>query len=146
MRDRSRSLLHITEHTRERYQQLHDMVYLAAATLVVNPLIYLGSGEQDYKKIATASIVATGIAMVSGGVMGYSVDLFRDLTNYTPSHRVPEKIRNARPWVKKTLAVGLVTASVGLAGSVYYLTPDVPEQNNQPVQTQETQGLEEIAK
>ncbi len=122
-RDRSRELFNITEQTKERYQQLHDMVYTAAATLALNPLIYIGAGIQNVKEITVATLLATGVSFFSGGVMGYAVDSFRDLTNYQSSLRIPEKVRKASPTLKKCLAGGIIAASVGLASLIYSLTP-----------------------
>ncbi len=76
--------------------------------------------------------------------MGYSIDLFRDLTNYKPSKRIPKRIRNANPNLKKALAVGLIAGSVGLAGLIYQLTPDKKEEIIMPVA--QTESIEEIVK
>ena len=123
LRDRSRERFNITEQTKERYQQIHDMAYIAATAFVLNPLIYIGAGTRNVKEIAVATLLATGFSFFSGGVMGYAVDLFRDLTNYQSSLRVPEKVRNASPTLKKCLVGGILVASVGLASLVYSLTP-----------------------
>lgn len=137
-RDLSRKLLHITEETKEIYQQAHDMVYLAGMTAVVNPLIYIGAGARDPKEIAIATASATFVALCSGGLMGYSVDLFRDLTNYETSLRLPEKIRNAKSSIKQAAAVGIVAASIGAAGTIYALTPDKPKENTNIPQNKTT--------
>ncbi|MBW3004827.1 L-alanine exporter AlaE [Candidatus Woesearchaeota archaeon] len=122
-RDISKKLCSITDETKERYQQIHDMVYIGAATVVVNPPIYIAAGAKDFKEIAIGTLCAAAVACASGGIMGYSVDLFRDLTGYKPSSRVPKKVQKARPSLKKALAAGVFTAAMGLAGLVYYITP-----------------------
>ncbi len=59
-----------------------------------------------------------------GGIMRYSVDLLRDLTNYEPSPRIPKRVQQLPIRTKKILAAGIFTASMGVAGLVYSLTPD----------------------
>ncbi len=140
LRDHSRKLFHVTDQTKERYQQIHDMAYLGVVTAAVNPLIYLGAGARDPKEIVVGTAFATATALGVGGVMGYSVDLFRDLTGYEKSERVPQRISNARSSLKMSLAAGIVATSMGLAGIVYQLTPDEPEE------IQNTQVIEENGK
>ncbi|MFH1456317.1 MAG: L-alanine exporter AlaE [archaeon] len=130
-RDKSRKLFHVTDKTKEGYQQIHDMAYIATVTAIVNPLIYLGAGAKDAKEIALGTGFATLTALCTGGIMGYSVDLFRDLTGYKKSERIPQSISYARPYFKKSLAAGILTTSIGLAGLVYHLTPDQPEEINE---------------
>ncbi len=130
-RDLSRRLCRVTPETRERYQQVHDMTYIAATTAVVNPLIYLAAGSTDLKEMAIATGWATLTGLSMGGVMGYSVDLFRDLTGYQSSARIPETLRIRPPLVKKAIATGILVASIGLAGLIYSSTPNTAEQSNQ---------------
>ena len=40
-RDLSHQKFNITSETREVYQQMHDMAYLAATTILLNPFIYI---------------------------------------------------------------------------------------------------------
>ena len=140
VRDKSRKLFRITDTTKEKFQQLHDMAYIGTATLVVNPLIYLGAGEQDISKIVVGTLLATGIGIGIGGPMGYSVDAMRDLTGYKSSDRVPEIIRDRHPSIKKTIAAGLLAASVGLTGLIYHLTPDRPA--DLPVTIEQSQTID----
>ncbi len=123
-RDRSRQLLHITGGTREGYQQIHDMAYMAAATAVVNPLIYMGAGARDAKEVALATLLAVGTALAAGGIMGYSVDLFRDLTGYEPTNRIPKMIQERPSLMKKMMVAGILAASVGIAELIYAITPN----------------------
>ena len=126
-RDFSRRIFHITEKTKERYQQLHDMAYVAAVTLVLHPTLYFVAGSKEIKEIALATGFATVAAFATGGILGYSLDLFRDLTGYKSSTRIPEKIRNMPGKAKKAFAVAVFSASLGITGLIYYLTPDKTE-------------------
>lgn len=131
-RKRSRRFFNITEETKEKYQHIHDMAYIGAVTLMANPLIYLLAGARDPEVIRNSTLLAAGVATGVGGLMGYSVDLFGDLTNYKPSQRVPERLRNANTNLKKALAVGLVAGSIGLSGLIYQLTPPKPGEIPRP--------------
>ncbi len=50
--DLSRKMFHITPKTLERYQHFHDMAYLAVATAIVQPPIYLVAGARSFREIA----------------------------------------------------------------------------------------------
>ncbi len=131
-RDLSKRALKITTETEERYQQLHDMTFMAASSLVLNPLLYLGSGNRDFKEIATGTALAVVVGFVSGGLYGYALDLFRDLTNYEASERIPPRIHNLPHKTKGALATGIVAVSIGSAGVIYHLTPDCPNDISNP--------------
>lgn len=141
IRDVSKPLFHITETTKERYHQLYGMVYLGGLALIFNPLIYFGAGSRDLKEVATATGIAMGVSFVHGGWSDYAVALFRDLTGYEPSVRIPERLSHARPGVKVAVAGALVAASLGLTALVYQLTPDAQTPVQQPPASSATETL-----
>lgn len=124
-RDISRKYFGIKNDTKERFQQIHDSLYLAATNIPLSVSLYALAGETDLKKIA----IGTGSSVVFGAVMGpligYSIDIYRDLTGIRKYERrfYPEIIRNLRPNLKKALAVALTAASVSSIALVYSLNP-----------------------
>ena len=142
IRDVSKRTFHITETTKERYHQLYGMAYLASLAVIFNPLIYLGAGSRDFKEIATATGLAMGVSFIHGGWSDYAVSLFRDLTGYEPSVRVPERLSRARGGVKVAVAGALVAASIGLTGLVYKLTPDTEQSSVPSISSSEIETVE----
>jgi len=119
LRDFSKRLFGISEKSREIVKGMHDVVFAGTLIVGIKPLVYLASGEDDWKKIA----LATGLSVLTGGAvaypMGYLVDSYRDLTGVEESNRLPELVKRQSPRVKKTLAALLTAGSVGAAGLVY---------------------------
>lgn len=130
-RDKYRKLMKITEKTKEKYQQMHDMLYVGVATLIVNPMIYVSAGVEDFKQVATASGFAALLAGTVGGVMGYSIDLYRDLANYKKSERIPRRISKLGKHAKKILGAGIFATSMAITGLIYHLTPDERFENEE---------------
>lgn len=125
-RDFSRKAFHITDKTSEMIQSAHDIAYTAAFNLAVAPPIYLASGSRDLKEIAIGTGTAMAFSLVSGPLMGYAVDTFRDLTGLKKCERktYPKFIRKQKPLIKKTLAGLLTAGSIALMAGIYSLTPN----------------------
>ena len=135
-RDVSRKLFHITDKTNEAIQYTHDTIYTAAFNLAVAPPIYLASGSRDLKEIAIGTGIAMAFSAVNGPLMGYAVDVFRDLTGLRKSERksYPKFIRKQKPTMKKTLAALLTAGSVAAMVGIYALTPNGNQDNDVPIQ------------
>lgn len=134
-RDFSRKVFKITDETKERKQHFHDIAYTAAFNLVISPPMYIASqllaGEDlDFKKIAIGTASATAFGAVNGSPMGYSVDAFRDLTGIKECNRksYPKFIKKQSPGIKKTIATGLVAASIGAMSLIYSANPNKIEE------------------
>ena len=125
-RDFSRNLFHISDSSSERAQTFHDTAYLALMNAGFAPVFYSLAGVRDPYELAIGSLIATGIGAASGGLFGYVIDVFRDLTGLQPSQRLPAAIQRLSSKAKKGVAAGLVAASIGLMGGIYALNPDKP--------------------
>ncbi|MFH1500770.1 MAG: L-alanine exporter AlaE [archaeon] len=120
-RDLSRKYFNITDESRAGVQALHDIGYNMAFNAVAMPPIYYVSGARDWKEVAIGTGMTVGLSFFSGWVIGYTVDLYRDLLGIEESKRIPEVIRRQPARIKKGLA-GLVTAaSLGLLVGIYSL-------------------------
>ncbi len=124
-RDMSRKIFNITQETRERFQQIHDSLYLSAINIPLSAGLYAASGETDIKKIAAGTISAVIFGALLGPLIGYSMDVYRDLTELSKCERraYPEIIRGLRPRLKKALAVSLTAASISSMALVYSFNP-----------------------
>lgn len=125
-RDAYRTLVGVTDETRERIQFIHDSLYVGLANIVVTPGSYYVSGVRDLEKIAWGTAMAIAFGVVSGGLMGYIIDAYRDLTGVKKSMRLPSFIRERTDAFKKGLATALVAASLGLTVGIYGLVSSLP--------------------
>lgn len=128
----SRRQYNITGTSPERDKNIHDMKYFVAVTLATQPWIYLVAGARDVKEVVVGTFFAAGMGLAGGGVVGYVTDLFRDLTGYEPSQRIPQAIQDAPPLLKKALAAGIIVTSLGLTSLTYRLVPDSPKALHAP--------------
>ncbi|MFH1591741.1 MAG: L-alanine exporter AlaE [Candidatus Woesearchaeota archaeon] len=140
-RDLSRRIFKITGETKEKIQVFHDMAFTSAFNLAIAPLIYLSMGA-DLKQAAIGGLSAAVLSIGMGPIMGYSIDVGRDLTGLGNCERrtYPDLVRRRNPKVKKGLAALLVAASIGLIAGIYSLTPD--KQDSQIPKTSVAQVLE----
>lgn len=124
-RDISRRIFKITNDTKERLQVFHDAAYATAFNSVIAPPIYFSMGA-DLKQAVIGGVMAGGLCTVMGPIMGYSVDVARDLTGLKECQRTsyPKLAKKQRPLVKKGLAALLVAGSIAATAGVYSLTPD----------------------
>ncbi|MCK5624275.1 L-alanine exporter AlaE [Candidatus Pacearchaeota archaeon] len=130
-RDLSKKLFKITNKTKEVVQHAHDIGYAFALNLAITPPMYtlsqLMAGEDlDFKKIAIGTISASILGGINGSPMGYSIDVFRDLTGIKECNRksYPNLVKRQGSKIKKTIAVGLIAASMGAMGLIYSATPN----------------------
>ncbi len=131
-RDLYRKLFNITDKTPEGRQQVNDCLYIGLCNIIFSPPLYYFSGAHDIKQIIGGTIIGVGVGLLSGGLMGYSIDAYRDLTGIKESSRVPECVRKRSKKFKIGLAALITAASIGLTGSIYSITPDkVQESSNQ---------------
>lgn len=124
-RDFSRRIFKITGETKERIQTLHDFLYAATFNLAITPPIYLLMGA-DGKQAILGGLSAAAFSIVMGPIMGYSVDVARDLTGLEKCERAsyPDLVRRQKSSFKKGLAGMLVAGSVAAMAGIYALTPD----------------------
>ncbi len=119
IRDYSKRVFKIGKESKEYIKGLHDIVFASAFIVGIKPMVYVLSGETDWKKIA----LATGISVLSGMAMaypmGYLVDSYRQLTGVEDTGRLPQFIEKQSSATKKTLAAMLTTGSVIVAGAIY---------------------------
>ncbi len=123
-RDYSRKLFDITEDSSGKIRKIHDTVYLAGIALVSNPFFYLAVGARDLKEIVVGTVAGAFLSAAVGAPMGYAIDWFRDLLGIKKAQHMPSLMKRCSSRVKKTIAAGLVAASVGLTGLVYHVVPD----------------------
>ena len=123
-RDAYRKLVKVNENTREGLQQLHDSIYMGLFLLGFEPLFYYASGARTIKEIVGGTVAGTLFGLASGGLIGYGMDTFRDLTGIKESARVPKYIRNKSFRFKLGLAATITAASIALTAGIYKITPD----------------------
>ncbi len=129
----SRRFFDITEKTSEWIQLAHDGIYTFCISLPIGPPFYWWSGETDLRKIAVGTIASAGVGVLAGPVLGYGVDVYKDLVGLDECKRpsYPDVVKNLGSNTKRVIAAGLVAASIGLTAGVYSLTPDIEENNVQ---------------
>ena len=123
-RDLYRKFFNITDKTTEKRQQINDSLYVGLCNLIFSPPLYYFSGAHDIKQIIGGTIVGVGVGLLSGGLIGYSIDAYRDLNGINESARVPECIRKKGKKFKIGFAALITAASIGLTGGIYSITPD----------------------
>ncbi len=123
-RDYSRKAFDITKDSPGKTRKIHDTLYLATIALVSNPIFYLAIGARDVKEIVVGTVAGAVLSAAVGAPMGYAIDWFRDLLGVESAQHMPSLIKRCSSRVKKTIAAGLVAASVGLTGLVYHVIPD----------------------
>ena len=80
-RDLSRRIFHISDKTSERIQTFHDSAYTLIFNIAAMPPIYLSMGA-DLKQTTVGSISAAAMGVLTGPLMGYSIDIARDLAGF----------------------------------------------------------------
>ena len=134
-RDLYKKFLNITDITKESKQQITDSLYIGLCNLVFSPPLYYFSGAHDIKQIMGGTIIGVGVGLLSGGLMGYSIDAYRDMAGIKESARVPECVKKRSKKFKIGFAALITAASIGLTGSIYSITPDkFQEINRQKIQ------------
>lgn len=125
-RDISRKIFHINQQSRERVQTFHDAAYSMGFTSIVSPLLYFSSGTRDFNEIAWGTASAALFGLVQGPLLGYAVDVGRDLTGLGECNRAsyPQIVKKQKRMAKKGLAVLLAAASIGAMAGIYALTPN----------------------
>ena len=124
-RDVSRKLFHIDDSTKELYQAVHDSAFIAAANIPLSATLYVLSGETDIKKIAIGSGISSLAGIGIGPLLGYSIDIFRDLTGISECNRklYPKALKNSGKSMKLVAASCLAAASIAAMAGIYHITP-----------------------
>jgi len=119
IRDFSKKVFKVGKESKEYVKGLHDIVFAGIFIVGLKPLVYLASGEAEWKKI----VLATGLSVLAGAAIaypaGYLVDSYRELTGVEEYGRLPDIIKRQDPRFKKTLAALLTAGSVGAAALIY---------------------------
>jgi len=124
-RDLSRKIFHISDKTKERIQTFHDSTYTFAFNLALMPPIYLLMGS-NLKQALIGGVSGAFMGTFFGPVMGYSIDVARDLTGLQDCERdaYPNSVKMQKPFIKKGLAGLLTAGSIAAMAGIYALTPD----------------------
>lgn len=124
-RDISRKIFGINDSTRERTQTLHDAVYAAVFNGVTTPPLYMAMGA-DIKQAIFGGISSAALSVPMGPILGYSVDVARDMTGLKKCERAsyPKLIKDQVSSVKKGLAALLLAGSLALTAGAYTLIPN----------------------
>lgn len=120
-RDLSKKIFKITEKTSEKIKQIHDTAYGVAYLLAITPPFYYAAGSRDLKEIAAGTALAAATGILGGGLAGYTVDMYNDLTGIKESERLPKIIKKQNSAIKKGLAALVTAASVGIMAGFYSL-------------------------
>lgn len=123
-RDIYRKFLKITDQTKERKQQISDSIYGGLWNLFIAPPFYYASGARDLSEIVGGTAIGILFGLTSGGLVGYAIDMYRDLTGIKESARVPIYIRNKSSKFKLGLATAITASAIALTTGVYKITPD----------------------
>lgn len=128
-RDLSRKLLKITDQTKERIQQICDIGYTVSFNIAVSPPMYaisqtLAGEDIDFGKIAIGTAAAVAFGAINGVPLGYTVDVFRDLSGIKECNRpsYPKFFKGQGKRIKRGILAGLIGASIGISGMIYSLT------------------------
>lgn len=140
-RDLYRKTLKIIDETKEKVQTLHDSLYTGLFNSVFAPIIYFISGSRDTKEIVIGTGCAIGLGLVNGALIGYAIDVGRDLIGLKKCERktYPNFIKKQPSKIKKVIATGLVAGSLAITSGIYSLIPDKGQ-----VPIQKTQGIEQM--
>ncbi len=139
-RDLWRNAFQVNNYDTERRKQFHDALYAASFNALLSPPLYYLTGAKTTTEILTATALSVGFGMLNGGPVGYSIDIFRDLTGVQPSERVPSSLKR-RPALKKGLAAALVGASIGLTSLLYHYS--LPQMEGETAVAQQVSSLEQ---
>jgi hypothetical protein len=132
-RDLWRNVFRINSKTKERTQLIHDLAYTGIYSLILAPPIYIASGASSLKEIIAGTALAVVLGASNGPILGYAVDLLRDLTGLEDCGRpsYPRIIKRQGKMIKKGIAALLLAGAIGLTALVYALTPDKETANYQ---------------
>lgn len=120
-RDLSRKLFKINEKSKEKIQLMHDSLYLIGFNAIVNPALYYLSGSRNLKEIIMGTLSLSVFSAFAGGPIGYSIDIFRDLTGLEFCERksYPDLIKRQNSKTKKGLVALLTAGSIAATAGVY---------------------------
>ncbi|MDO8508544.1 MAG: hypothetical protein Q7S27_02565 [Nanoarchaeota archaeon] len=110
--------------------KLHDRLYFGMCGLLSLPAIYLpakyisqqmGITPPDFWSHTTTTAFSAGVGIFAGNMIGYSIDIFRDLTGIKKSERKlpPPYIKNAKQPIKHMIAASLFSSSIILMAGIY---------------------------
>lgn len=134
-----RNKLGITQAHPERVQRNIDRAYTTGYNLAICPAFYYIAGSRSINEIAIGTGISVGFSLLSGGMIGYAVDGFRDLAGLENSERLSTRVQKMPPTRKKGLAAALVAGSMALTSLPYLLTQD---KEARIVPAQETRAIE----
>lgn len=123
-RDVYRKAVNVNDKSKKRTQLIHDTVYGALFNLVIGPPFYLLAGARDLTEIIGGTLIGMGYGLVSGSLMGYSIDTYRDLTGIKESQRLPSFIKKKSSKFKLGVAAMITAASIALTSGIYAIVPE----------------------
>jgi len=134
-RDRSRKGLNVNSEN-QKAKDAHAVLYTGAFFGVGALATYLLCGARNFSEVSIGTACATGMGLVSGFPMSYSVELFRGLTDLGELKRVPESVKRQTSRVKKEIGALIVAGSVALTSCIYNKIPYNPGIKERDVQRQ----------
>jgi hypothetical protein len=142
LRDFSKEkLFKIKKSTKEILKYAHDSLFAATLILGLKPVIYLVSGETDWRKIVLGTFGSVGLGSILTGPAGHLVDIYRDLTGVKESERTPRILQRQPPRIKKIIAAAALTTSLALGGLVYYINPTPEGRGYKKPKIQQTEKI-----
>jgi hypothetical protein len=117
-----RKMLKVKDDASEKIQGRVDSLYGLSFNILIGPPIYYICGAKNFKEIAIGTACSAIIGAVNGFPLGWTIDAYQDLTGLKECERksYPDLIKKQKPEIKKTIAVGLTAASIGITGLIYY--------------------------
>jgi len=134
-------LFNIKKNTKEIFKYAHDGLFAATMILGIKPIIYLASGETDWRKIALGTLGSVGLGSILAGPICHLVDIYRDLTGVKESERTPYILQSQSPRIKKTIAAAALATSLALGGLIYYINPTPEGRGDENSRTSQTEEI-----
>jgi len=121
LRDFTRKKFGVSQDSPRLIQGVHDTVCTWAYYTAITPLFYYASGSTNFYENARATALALFTGTFTGYPVGLAIDAYRDFAGIEESKRLPDLIKNQRPFVKKSMMLGLTVASTAFTIGYFYL-------------------------
>lgn len=124
LRDYSKKKLGITKSPKKLFHYLHDIGFTLGICMPIQAGIYLSSGVDDWKKMATTLGISLGTLAVLSGPLGQAIDIYREITRVKKSRNTPKYFKKLNSSSRKKWATGLIVTSLALGGFLYSAIPN----------------------
>ena len=109
----------INERNSEKEKQFCDTKYSFLFNLVAGPFFYYFTGCEDPKKIAIGTVISVALGVTTGGITGYIMDGYKELSGVKKPERLPNIISNLNAREKVLLATLITVGSFGVTNYIY---------------------------